>query len=89
MVSIIVDLGANLAQRQIDTANVVDHKYVALHYLQLHVVLCGGTLDAQQHCIRFGCDEAQRNVVLLRVGLRVLREVVLHHALVVAKLVGN
>lgn len=89
MIGIVVDLGADLAQRQIDAAYVVDHKDVALHYLQLHVVLRGGALDAQQHRIRLGRDEAQRNVVLLRVGLRVLREAVLHHALVVAELVGN
>lgn len=89
VVGIVVHLGADLAQRQVHTANVVDHEDIALNDLQLHVVLSRGTLHTQQHGIRLGCYETQCDVVLLGVGLRALRIGVLHHALVAAKFIGN
>jgi len=89
MVGVVVHLRPNLAQRQVHAADVVHHEDVALHYLQLHVVLRGGALHPQEHCIGSGGYEAHGYVVLLGVGLCVFREGVLYHALVVTKLIGN
>lgn len=89
VIGVVVDFGADLTQRQVTGTHIVAHEYVALDDLQFHVVLGGGTFDAQQHSIRFCGYETQCNVILFRIGLGIFGEGVLDDALVVAKLIGN